>query len=98
MQHWNCPHPDCMSYARTVDDKIPMHPCVGNYGLMIPLVRMGEKAKVTINMREDYVGRENVFLDSRGQPVMSVTTTRDDGMDCTVYAPTASISQEGLGR
>lgn len=41
--------------------------------------------------REDYMGKENVQLSESGRPIMNITTTRDDGEDCTVFAPCARI-------
>lgn len=88
-QLWHCPHCPDVS-ARTVDDKIPHHPCHGFAGLMAPLQRVGERVKVEAVEREDYIGSELVQLDENGRPVMAVVTTRDDGQDCTVFAPTAA--------
>lgn len=93
-QLWYCPHRNCESCARTVDSKIPMHPCKGLAGLMAPLVREGEGAKVEVREREDYVGREIVQFSADNRPVMSVVTTRDTGQDCTVYAPLACIDMK----
>lgn len=93
---WHCPN--CQEAARTVDDKLPMHNCVGTAGLFIPLVPREQKAEVVVNERQDYIGDEDVQYDGLGRPTMSVTTKRDDGEDCTIYAPTASIKAEGLGR
>jgi hypothetical protein len=86
-QLWDCPK--CPAEARTVDTKIPHHQCPGMAGLMVPLVRRGESVKVEAVEREDYIGRELVQVDGNGRPVMAVVTTRDDGQDCTVFAPTA---------
>lgn len=91
-QLWYCQR--CSAAARTVDDKIPMHPCPGMAGLLVPLAREGTKLAHVANEREDYVGKEVVQTDENGRPVMNVVTKRDDGEDCTVYAPTASIVQE----
>jgi hypothetical protein len=44
--------------------------------------------------RGDYTNGDLVQTDDNGRVVMSVTTTRDDGEDCTVYAPAASASSE----
>jgi hypothetical protein len=41
--------------------------------------------------REDYVGKELVQTDGEGRPIMSVITTRDEGQDCAVLAPTATM-------
>jgi NADPH-dependent 2,4-dienoyl-CoA reductase/sulfur reductase-like enzyme len=89
---WHCPA--CPAEARTVDAKTPMHPCPGLAGLMAPLVLRGRRAKVEAVERQDYIGRELVQTDGNGRPVMAVVTTRDDGQDCTVFAPTAQGQKE----
>ncbi len=86
-RRWDCPN--CNSHATTVDDTTPMHPCRGLAGLMVPLVPVGQRCKVEAVEREDFVGQELVQTDGNGRPVMAVVTTRDDGQDCTVFAPTA---------
>ncbi len=35
-----------------------------------------------------------VATDGEGRPVMAVVTTRDNGQDCAVLAPSASARQE----
>lgn len=72
-----------------------MHRCHRLTGLMTPLIPVGTKGKHERVEREDYVGHEVVQTDGNGRPVMAVVTTRDDGQDCTVYAPTASVGIEG---
>jgi hypothetical protein len=89
-QLWHCQN--CSSAARTVDAKVPHHPCPKLAGLMVPLVRRGESAKVEVVERQDYIGSELVQVDGHGRPVMAVVVTRDDGQDCTVFAPTAQGS------
>jgi len=91
-KHWLCPN--CPAEAITYDAKLPMHQCGGLVGLMTPLVLEGQRCKIEAIEREDYIGKELVQTDANGRPVMSVVTTRDDGQDCTVYAPTAT-AQEG---
>lgn len=86
-RRWECPN--CDSAAVTVDAKTPMHPCRRLAGLMTPLVPAGQKCKVEAVEREDYIGGELVQVDGNGRPVMAVVTTRDDGQDCRVLAPTA---------
>jgi hypothetical protein len=71
-----------------------MHRCRGLAGLLVPLIPDGTKAKLTVVEREDYIGRELAQTDAEGRPVMAVTTTRDDGQDCTVYAPCARQETE----
>jgi hypothetical protein len=60
------------------------------------MVPAGTKAKVEAKEREDYVGKEEVQTDGEGKPVMSIVTTRDEGQDCTVLAPTAQGSAKEL--
>jgi hypothetical protein len=60
------------------------------------MVPAGTHCKIEVHVREDYVGKELVQTDANGRPVMSVVTTRDDGQDCTVYAPTARARRKNL--
>jgi hypothetical protein len=63
---------------------------------MAPFVPDNTKAKIEVVTREDYVGKEIVTEDAEGRPVMSVVTTRDDGQDCTIMAPTAQGELHGM--
>lgn len=92
-KRWECAN-QCGSTARTGDGKTPMHPCKNMAGLMTPLVPEGIAAKVEAVERQDFIGREQVQTDANGRPVMAVVTTRDDGQDCTVFAPTAHGKRE----
>jgi hypothetical protein len=65
---------------------------------MTPLVHEGVKAKVEAVDREDYIGQEDVQFDGEGKPTMAVVTTRDDGEDCTIYAPVAGLGVKGKTR
>ena len=91
-RRWSCPR--CTSAGVTVDGKTPMHPCRGLAGLMVPLVPEGTRCKIEAVERGDWIGTEMVQTDRNGRPFMAVVTTRDDGQDCTVYAPTALGSRE----
>lgn len=85
---WWCPN--CPLELRVdvpVDNRF--HACHGLKGLTAPMVPRGERAKVEAVGREDYVGAEQVQTDGDGRPIMSVVTTRDDGQDVVVFAPTA---------
>lgn len=73
-----------------------LHPCRGMKGLLVPMVPRGTKANLEVVEREDYIGSERVQTDGEGRPVMSVVTTRDDGQDCTVYAPMVTARREEL--
>lgn len=93
-QRWHCPK--CgqeeithlnLEYGQTAQR---MHACRAFAGLTVPMLPAGVKAKLEAFEREDYIAGELVQVDGHGRPVMSVVTTRDDGQDCTVYAPTAT--------
>jgi len=62
------------------------HNCPGKGMLTIPMIQEGAKVKVTVNEREDYISGEHVQM-ADGRPIMSVTVEREDGIDCSVYAP-----------
>lgn len=91
-RRWHCLGRFCDSKATTVDGATPMHPCRAAGGLMVPLVPEGTKGKLETVERGDWVGTEMVQTTAEGRPVMAVVTTRDDGQDCTVYAPAATAS------
>ena len=86
---WYCPN--CHLTDQTVEARphTRFHNCPRMGMLTVPMLPAGVKAKVERVMRQDYVGREQIRTDDAGRPVQSVITTRDDGTDCVVYAPTA---------
>jgi len=89
---WYCP--ECGIEA-TVDQWQPnrFHTCPKLRMLTAPLLRKGVAGRLTLNEREDYVGKETVRLDpERGRPVMNIVTTRDNGQDTVVFAPTATAN------
>lgn len=94
-RNWVCAK-GCPSWATTVDGTTPHHRCREMAGLMVPLIPEGTRAKVEPVERGDYVGKELVQADGNGRPVMAVTVTRDDGQDCTVYAPAARASRSDV--
>lgn len=89
VRHWSCPN--CGLKDQTADPRLTnrFHTCPKLHGLTAPLVLEGTKAKVEAVERGDYVGSEQVQTDENGRPVMAVKTTRDDGQDVAVFAPTA---------
>lgn len=91
-RRWECPNCTTVAVTHEARPHTPFHPCRGLHGLTAPFVAAGVKAKVAVVERGDYVGREKVQTDSDGRPVMAVVTTRDDGQDCAVLAPTATAS------
>lgn len=91
-QHWvcpNCTHTDVTHEARV---HTRFHACRGMKGLTAPMVPEGTRCKVEAHERDDYIGDELVRLNGNGRPVMKLVTTRDDGTDVVVFAPTAKGS------
>lgn len=97
-RRWACAARHCTSEAVTVDGKMPMHRCGQTHGLLVPLTPAGVRAEHRPTERGDWVGREIVQTDARGRPVMSTVTVRDDGQDCTVYAPLAVATGDEVAR
>lgn len=87
---WTCPRCLTEDVTNRSEPHTQMHNCPGLGGLTAPMVPAGTKAKHEAREREDYINGDDVPL-HEGRPVMSIVTTRDDGEDCTVYAPTATF-------
>lgn len=87
---WSCPN--CTQTEVTYESQphSRFHACPGLRGLTAPMVPTGVRCKVEAVGREDYVGCELVQYDADGRPVSAVLTTRDDGTDVAVLAPTAT--------
>lgn len=86
-QRWSCPN--CSHRDLTFGQGNRFHECRGLAGLLAPMVPDGAEARVRTVLREDYVRGEDVRHDGNGRPVMAVAVEREDGVDVTVYAPTA---------
>lgn len=91
-RRWSCPNCQLEHATHETQPHTPFHTCRGLQGLTAPFVAAGIKAKVESVERGDYVGSERVQIDGNGRPVMAIVTTRDDGQDCAVLAPTATAS------
>lgn len=91
---WTCPNCSLTHVTREARPHTPFHTCRGLRGISAPFVPEGTRCKIEARDREDYVGQDRVRTDGEGRPVMSVVTTRDDGTDCAVFAPTATMSME----
>ena len=95
VRRWHCPNCGLRDETREARPHTRFHPCPRLRGLAAPMLPEGVAAKVELREREDYVGNDRVQLDpERGRPVMSVITTRDDGQDAIVFAPTAVGTKE----
>ena len=92
-QRWYCPNCSAESVTRQANVHTRFHRCKGLRGLDAPMIPQGVRCKVEAIERPDYVGQEKVQLDPQHKrPVMSVVTTRDNGQDCMVFAPVASVA------
>lgn len=89
LREWWCPACRLMHQTRGSANKVPLHACKAHKGLTVAMVPAGKAGKVERRDREDYVGSEDVQVDGDGRPVMSTVTTRDDGEDAVIFAPTA---------
>lgn len=92
-RRWECPNCNAQDVTHEASPHTRFHYC-RKLGLTAPMVEAGIKAKVETVERGDYIGREMVQMNADGRPVMAVVTTRDDGQDCAVYAPTATVMKE----
>lgn len=91
-RRWECPNCPATAVTRRGDVHTEFHICSGLAGLNAPMAPAGMRCKVEAVERQDYVGGEDVQYDGNGRPVMSVITTREDGNDVAVYAPTAHLN------
>lgn len=96
VQRWECGGCNRTLTAPRATAGIPLHRC--RNGLDMPFVPEGQRRKVTVNVREDYVNGDDVQTDADGRPVMSTTVERDDGYDTAVYAPCATATREDVPR
>lgn len=88
IRRWWCPNCTHTDVTREANPHTRFHYCP-KLGLDAPMVPYGTSAKVESVEREDYIGDEDVQYNDRARPIMAVITTRDDGNDAVVYAPTA---------
>ena len=90
---WYCPNCGATDQTRQPADVVHIryHTCPRLRYLSAPMVRKGTAAKVELHEIEGYVGSELVQTDpERGRPIMNIETTRDEGTDLVVFAPTAT--------
>jgi hypothetical protein len=90
---WYCPNCGATDTTKEMRVHVRYHTCPRLRFLSAPMVRKGIAAKVELHEREAYVGDELVQYDpERGRPIVSIETTRDEGNDLIVFAPTATAS------
>jgi hypothetical protein len=88
---WYCPNCGKEDVSTEPNPHSRFHVCPKLRYLSAPMVRVGTAAKVELREREDYVNGDLVRLDpERRRPVMSIVTTRDNGTDVAVFAPSAT--------
>ena len=92
-QHWVCPNCDLEEITYLAKPHTQMHTCPGMKYMSMPMVPDGIDAKVELTLREDYLGADagNAQVDEDGTPWSSAVTTREDGTDCAVFAPAATM-------
>ncbi len=89
---WSCPNCTYEDVTFARGPHVRYHPCPGLQGLSVPMVPAGTRCKVIAVEREEYIGDEDVqYAPDTGRPVAMAVTVRDDGQDCTVYAPCAHM-------
>jgi hypothetical protein len=93
IRHWYCPNCHLEDTTKEARPHTRYHTCPKLRMLSAPMLAKGTAAKVELHDREDYIGKEMVQIDpERKRPVMNIVTTRDEGQDCMVFAPTATAS------
>jgi hypothetical protein len=87
---WSCPNCDLEDVTYDAGPHSRFHACRGLYGLSVAMVPAGTRCKIIAVEREEYIGAEDVqYAPETGRPVAMAVTVRDDGQDCTVFAPCA---------
>lgn len=92
MVNWVCPYCTTTAQKPFALENVEYHLCPGMGMLTVQMVEEGMRVKVTANEREDYINGEAVQTDSNNRPIMNVTVEREDGIDCTVYAPAVTTT------
>lgn len=86
---WQCPSCGLLDVTHEADPHTRFHSCGALGGLTAPMVPAGTRAEHRVHEREDYLNGDLAVTDDNGRVVMSVSTVRDDGIDCTILAPAA---------
>ncbi len=90
---WECRNCDQKLVVKSNSPHSPFHPCPGLKGMQAPMVLEGTDCEVRANVREDYVGDDEVTYDEDGRPIMAVETRYADGhSDLAVMAPCINMT------
>lgn len=86
---WVCDRCKLQDVTHEARPHTRFHSCPALGGLTMPMTEAGDRVKVTVKEREDYIGDE-IVTSVAGRPIMSVVTERGDGSnDVVVFAPAA---------
>jgi hypothetical protein len=89
VRYWKCPSCDITDRTQQAGVHTQFHSCPALGNVNIPLVELRRQ-----DAKPD--GRQVVVNREDGPGVASIRTERGDGSnDCTVFAPTASVSSKG---
>lgn len=89
-RRWECP--SCSKQLETTQpvERIPLHPCPAQHGLMVPFAPVTGDELDRSQVRHVPVERGDYLNGENAGPVMAIHTERADGShDTHVYAPTA---------
>jgi hypothetical protein len=101
VKNWRCPNCGREKQTQRAGPHTPLHQCPRLRGAWAPFVEAHVNARLELVERGDYVNGDLVQVDGEGRPVMSVVTHRDNGQDCTIFAPCATangVNKEGADR
>ena len=87
-EYWECPSCNRQHVTQNAGSQVPLHQCPSHALAWVPFVPAGLKANLRVNEREDYIGTDTPTTDAEGRIIQSVTTERDDGEDCHIFATT----------
>ena len=92
---WVCPACKATDQTKQHGYHVRYHTCPKLRFLSAPMVKAGTAAKLEVHEWADDVGDELVQRDpERNRPIISLETTRDNGNDLIVFAPTARASAD----
>lgn len=90
-ENWECPSCARQHVTTNAGSQVPLHQCPVHAGAWVPFVPAGLKAHLRVNEREDYIGSDTPTTDAEGRVIQSVTTERNDGEDCHIFATTINL-------